>query len=139
LLSCSLALSLSHLQDWEIWHNKGLCFTYLKDYEEAIDCFERANDVQRHDASYLQLGKIYCLQEDFKAALKTYQEAVDFSPQNSEILTTLGLVYLRLGENQKGKELCDGEAGEGMGDADVRALTNTAHFALHCSLRSFRK
>ncbi|GMH67215.1 hypothetical protein TrST_g14119 [Triparma strigata] len=88
-------------EDWEIWHNKGLCFTYLKDYEEAIDCFERANDVQRHDASYLQLGKIYCLQEDFKAALKTYQEAVDFSPQNSEILTTLGLVYLRLGENQK--------------------------------------
>jgi len=91
-------------EDWEIWHNKGLCYMYMKDYEQAIDCFERANDVQRHDASYLQLGKIYCLQEDFKAAVKIYQEAVDFSPQNSEILTTLGLVYLRLGENQKAFE-----------------------------------
>lgn len=88
-------------EDWEIWHNKGLCYTYLEAYEDAIDCFERANDVQRHDATFLELGKIYELQEDFKAALKVYQEAIDFSPQNSKLLTTLGLMYLRLGENQK--------------------------------------
>ena len=61
-------------EDWEIWHNKGLCYMYMKEYEQAIDCFERANDVQRHDASYLQLGKIYCIQEDFKKAVKIYQE-----------------------------------------------------------------
>lgn len=39
--------------DWEIWHNKGLCYMYLKEYAEAIDCFEQANDVQRHDATYV--------------------------------------------------------------------------------------
>ncbi|GMI43314.1 hypothetical protein TrCOL_g6047 [Triparma columacea] len=88
-------------EDWEIWHNKGLCFMYLKDYDNAIDCFERANDVQRHDATYMQLGKVYQLLEDFKMALRVYKEAIDFSPQNSEILTTLGLMYLSMGENQK--------------------------------------
>ena len=42
--------------------------------------------------------------ENFKGALKVYQEAMEFSPQNSELLTTLGLMYLRLGENQKAFE-----------------------------------
>jgi len=88
-------------EDWEIWHNKGLCYLYLKDYEQSIDCFEHANEVQRHSATYMQLGKVYQLQENFKAALKVYQEAMDHSPQNPELLTTLGLLYLRVGENQK--------------------------------------
>ena len=90
--------------DWEIWHNKGLCYMYLKSYSEALVCLERANDVQRHDATYMMLGKVYQLQENYKGALKIYQEAVDFSPQNSTLLTTLGVMYLRLGENQKAFE-----------------------------------
>ena len=27
------------IDDWEIWHNKGLCNMYLKQYESAADCF----------------------------------------------------------------------------------------------------
>jgi Bardet-Biedl syndrome 4 protein len=90
--------------DWEIWHNKGLCYMYLKEYAQAVECFERGNDVQRHDATYMMLGKVFMLQENYKGALKILMEAADFSPQNSEILTTLGLLYLRLGENQKAFE-----------------------------------
>ena len=77
---------------------------YLKEYDNAINAFERGNDVQRHDATYMQLGKVYQIMENFKGALKVYQEAMEFSPQNSELLTTLGLMYLRLGENQKAFE-----------------------------------
>ena len=36
------------IDDWEIWHNKGLCNMYLKQYEGAADCFKRANAIQRH-------------------------------------------------------------------------------------------
>ena len=90
--------------DWEIWHNKGLCYMYLKDYPASVQAFERGNDVQRHDASYLQLGKVYQLSGDFRGAVRTYLEGLEFSPQSPELLTTLGLVYLRLGENQKAFE-----------------------------------
>ena len=38
-------------------------------------------------------------QEDLKGAVEVYLEALEFSPENPEILTTLGLLYLRLGEN----------------------------------------
>jgi len=52
--------------DWEIWHNRGLCFMYLKEYERAAEALKRANAIQRHDATYLQLGKVYTLQEDYR-------------------------------------------------------------------------
>jgi Bardet-Biedl syndrome 4 protein len=46
------------IEDWEIWHNKGLCQMYLKQYEPAAECFRRANSIQRHDATFMQLGKV---------------------------------------------------------------------------------
>ena len=88
-------------EDWEIWHNKGLCCMYLKQYEAAIECLKRANLIQRHDATFMQLGKVYTLQEQYRNAIDVYLEAIEFSPENPEILTTIGLLYLRLGENLK--------------------------------------
>jgi len=89
------------IDDWEIWHNKGLCNLYLKQYEEAAEALKRANAIQRHDATYMQLGKVYTLQEDYRTAIEVYLEALEFSPENPELLTTVGLLYLRLGENYK--------------------------------------
>lgn len=89
------------IEDWEIWHNKGLCFMYLKLYDEAVECFQQANGIQRHDATYMQLGKVFTLKEDIQAAIEIYIEALEFSPENAEILTTVGLLYLRLGENYR--------------------------------------
>lgn len=87
--------------DWEIHHNKGLCHVYLKAYDQAIECFKNANFLQKHDSTFMQLGKVYTLQENYKAAVEVYLDALDFSPENPEILTTLGLLYLRLGENYR--------------------------------------
>jgi Bardet-Biedl syndrome 4 protein len=89
------------VDDWEIWHNKGLCNMYLKQYEQSAECFKRANSIQRHDTTYIQLGKVYTLQEQYKTAIEVYLEALEFSPENPELLTTVGLLYLRLGENYK--------------------------------------
>eukprot|EP01029_Cantina_marsupialis_P027311 TRINITY_DN75_c0_g1_i3.p1 TRINITY_DN75_c0_g1~~TRINITY_DN75_c0_g1_i3.p1 ORF type:complete len:400 (+),score=56.32 TRINITY_DN75_c0_g1_i3:137-1336(+) len=87
--------------DWEIHHNKGLCFTYLKRYDEAADCFRSANEIQRHDASFMQLGKVFSLQDNYKGAVDVLLEALEFSPENSELLTTVGLLYLRMGANYR--------------------------------------
>jgi Bardet-Biedl syndrome 4 protein len=89
------------VEDWEIWHNKGLCQLYLKDYEAAAACFRKANSIQRHDVSFMQLGKVFTLQEKYKEAINVYLEALEFSPENPELLTTVGLLYLRLGENYR--------------------------------------
>lgn len=86
--------------DWEIWHHKGLSFTYLKvrhtaapssrhlpchrppltehptpaslaqQFNDAIECFRHANECQPHDATFIQLGKVHVLMENFEAAIQ---------------------------------------------------------------------
>lgn len=55
------ALRLGNTEDWEVWHNQGLCFNYLKKPEEAKEAFMRANSVQRHDSTFLQVDLVHCL------------------------------------------------------------------------------
>lgn len=94
------ALKLSP-DDWEIWHCKGMCHTHRNELEDALDCFHSANLIQKHDATFIQQGEILVRKEDYKSAIDVYLEALEFSPENPELLTTLGLLYLRLSENLK--------------------------------------
>jgi len=91
-------------EDWELWHNTGLCYMYLKAYTKAADCFNRANLINRHDSTYMRLGNVHTLLEDYKSAINVYLEALEYSPENPDMLTTVGLLYLRLGENYRAFE-----------------------------------
>ena len=61
----------------------------------------KANSIEQHDTTVLQLSKVYALQTDYSAAVAVCLEALQFSPDNAEVLTTVGLLYLRMGENYK--------------------------------------
>ena len=87
--------------DWELWHNSGLCHAYLKQHDRAIEAFTRANAIGRHDATFVQLGRVYQSMGSHREALRVYQDALDFSPENPELLCTIGLTYLRLNEHQR--------------------------------------
>mmetsp|Transcript_52742 Transcript_52742/g.125577 ORF Transcript_52742/g.125577 Transcript_52742/m.125577 type:complete len:412 (-) Transcript_52742:377-1612(-) len=93
------ALRMCGGEHWELWHNKGICFGYLRKWDDAKECFQRANSIQRHDCTYLQIGQILTQEEDFQGAIDNYLEALEFSPENPEMLTTIGLLYLRMQEN----------------------------------------
>lgn len=87
--------------DWELHHNAGQCYMYLKQFDAAEENFMRSNVIQRHDSTYLQLGKLYTMQDKYSEAIDTYVEALEFSPESPELLTTIGLLFLRMGENNK--------------------------------------
>jgi uncharacterized protein HemY len=40
---------------------------YLRAYEKAAEHFRRANAIQRHDATYMQLGKVSTRAHYYKA------------------------------------------------------------------------
>jgi Bardet-Biedl syndrome 4 protein len=63
--------------------------------------------VSRHEATYEQLGRVYQAQENWEAAIATYLEALESSPDSPDILATLGLLYLRLGETYRAFEYLD--------------------------------
>ena len=94
-------------EDWEIHHQKGLCYARSKQFGAAAECFMRANAVSRHEATYEQLGRVYQAQENWEAAIATYLEALESSPDSPDILATLGLLYLRLGETYRAFEYLD--------------------------------
>ncbi|NXH66966.1 BBS4 protein, partial [Hydrobates tethys] len=91
-------------KDWEISHNLGVCYMYLKHFNKARDQLNNALELNRHDLTYMMLGKIHLLEGEMDKAIEVYKKAVEFSPENTDLLTTLGLLYLQLGDYQKAFE-----------------------------------
>jgi Bardet-Biedl syndrome 4 protein len=42
-----------------------------------VESFRKANAITKHDSTYLQLGKLFTIQEDYKAAVDCYMEALE--------------------------------------------------------------
>nr|XP_033776182.1 Bardet-Biedl syndrome 4 protein isoform X3 [Geotrypetes seraphini] len=91
-------------KDWEICHNLGVCYLYLKEFGKAKEQLNNALQLNRHDLTFMMLGKIHLLEGDIEGAIEVYKRAVESSPENTELLTTLGLLYLQLGVFQKAFE-----------------------------------
>jgi hypothetical protein len=43
----------------------------------------------------VQMGKVFAAREELDSAIATYCDALGHSPENPELLTNLGLLYLR--------------------------------------------
>ena len=98
---------------------------YLKEFEKAKECLKTAITYNRNDLSYIMLGtlfqrnpsqpacvhirvqvplistsfssgKIYLMNQDVPLAIDVYKRAVEFSPENPELLTTLGLLHMQV-------------------------------------------
>ncbi|XP_070809374.1 BBSome complex member BBS4 isoform X1 [Pituophis catenifer annectens] len=91
-------------KDWEIFHNLGVCYMQLKYFNKAKDQLNSALQLNRHDLTYMTLGRIHLMEGDRDAAIEIYKKAVEFSPENTELLTILGLLYLELEIYQKAFE-----------------------------------
>ncbi|XP_069480718.1 BBSome complex member BBS4 isoform X2 [Ambystoma mexicanum] len=91
-------------KDWEICHNLGVCYVFLKELSKAKEQLILALQLSRHEMTSVMLGKIYLLEGDTDKAIEVYKKAVEFSPENAELLTTLGLLYLELGVYPKAFE-----------------------------------
>jgi Bardet-Biedl syndrome 4 protein len=90
--------------DRDIYHNKGICYMYLRNHEKAISCFETANSIQRHEATFTQLGTVYERMGKTRDALGTYMDALEIAAENPDVLCKIGLLYLNLGDTTKAFE-----------------------------------
>uniref|UniRef100_A0A673D0X0 Bardet-Biedl syndrome 4 n=1 Tax=Sphaeramia orbicularis TaxID=375764 RepID=A0A673D0X0_9TELE len=79
------------------YHNLGVCYLFLKDYKHAEEQLNIALQLNKHDKTFMMLGKVHLLAGDTDKAIEVYKRAVEFSPENTELLTTLGLLFLQVG------------------------------------------
>ncbi|KAL1007685.1 hypothetical protein UPYG_G00090180 [Umbra pygmaea] len=91
-------------KDWEINHNLGVCYSVIKDYKNAAERLSAALQLNKRDQTAMMLGKVHLLTGDTDKAIEVYKNALEFSPENTDLLTTLGLLYLQLGKYQKAFE-----------------------------------
>jgi len=88
-------------EDRDVWHSKGMCHLYMKQYDSAIESFETANQIQPHESTYIQLGRLHRLLGKDERALEVFLDALDSNPESPELLTTVGLLFLKLKNNSK--------------------------------------
>lgn len=91
-------------KDWELCHNLGICYMNLQNHKLAFENFRQALQLRPHDETFVALGNLHMLEGDIKAAISTFRKAVEHSPENSELATKLGLLYLQCGMFQKAFE-----------------------------------
>jgi len=92
-------------RDWDVLNNIGLCYMNMRDYDTAESFFRQSLAETPQDVVYLNLGKVLTLQQKFKDAEEVYEQAIQNSPQSAELLTTLGLLYLRTEKNDRALQL----------------------------------
>lgn len=90
--------------DWEIAHNVGVCYMHLKDYEKAKDFLQQAITHKHHEISFIMLGKVHMLEKNTEQAIEVLTKAVEIFPENPDLLTSLGLLYMEMGHFQKACE-----------------------------------
>lgn len=95
------AKKLNASDDWESYYGAGLCYAFAKDSAKALENFTKANEIQRHECTYLELGKLHTNLGNYQDAVNVYLDALEFSPESSDIMTTLGLLFLHVGDSGK--------------------------------------
>ncbi|CAL8091038.1 unnamed protein product [Calicophoron daubneyi] len=116
--------------DWEIYYNEGLCYLYKRDYTLAEEYFREASKHTRKVEPLQKLAKVRLRKRDIAGAIDALKDAVERSPDQPHLLSELGLLYAKNGE--------EGLAFENLGAAlsfkpdDFRAiLTATSIIIAH--------
>jgi Bardet-Biedl syndrome 4 protein len=79
--------------DWEVFHNLGLCHMQLREFTEAKQYFLQALQVSEiQEASYLVLGKLHMLEGANDEAEALFERGTRRNPESATLFTQLGLL-----------------------------------------------
>uniref|UniRef100_A0A8C3AUM6 Bardet-Biedl syndrome 4 n=1 Tax=Cyclopterus lumpus TaxID=8103 RepID=A0A8C3AUM6_CYCLU len=85
-------------KDWEISHNLGLCYFFIKDFQRAEEHLNIALRINKHDKTFMMLGKVHLLAGETDKAIewtmsKTFEHlgnALTFDPNNYKAILAAG-------------------------------------------------
>ncbi|VDM65983.1 unnamed protein product, partial [Strongylus vulgaris] len=80
----------------QTWCVAGNCFSLQRQHAKAVDCMERAIQLDRYFAyAYTLLGHELIFQEEYDRAANAFRRALEISPKDYRAWHGLGLVHLR--------------------------------------------
>ena len=79
--------------DWEIFHNLGLCYMQLREFNEAKQYLSQALQISEiQEASYLALGKVHLLEGSREEAEAVFERGARRNPESPTLFTQIGLL-----------------------------------------------
>ncbi|KAH3671706.1 hypothetical protein OGAPHI_000411 [Ogataea philodendri] len=86
----------------EAWIAVGNLFSLKREPDEAIKCFQKANQVDKNFAySYTLQGHEYLSNDAFENALECFRHAILLDKRHYNAFYGIGMVYLKLGDFRK--------------------------------------
>lgn len=92
-----------HCGEW--WNEIGAILLLLKLYDEAEECLKLA--VRFNDSlasAWRHLAFSYMVRKEWSKAIEPMEKVVSLQPKNWEALEILGLLYITIGEKEKGEK-----------------------------------
>ena len=92
------------------WINKGFVLSYLRRYEEAIECFDKAIEIDEKDTySRYKKGITLTRLKRYKEAIECFDKAIKIDEKDVEVWTGKGVALSRLKRYEEAIE-CFGKA-----------------------------
>ena len=83
--------------DWEFWYYIGVTYGYINDFENGIECLEKASSLKASEKSiYYALGNQYTRSGNHQKAMQIYQELKSLDSNSSEPWLLTGDIYFNV-------------------------------------------
>lgn len=100
-LQLNIQYDKSHYQAYNLIGN---CYDYLGEYDNAIESYRKANDIEENAVALNNLGNSYCNKGQYMDAVDYYKKAVDIDPKFGSPWYNMGKAYLYLNMRDEGME-----------------------------------
>ena len=89
----------------EEWDAKGISFAKSGEYQKAIECFDKAIDLNPNFAeAYCNRGVTYCHLKQYERAIEDYAKAIELNPNLAEPYCNRGNAYFYLKQYERAIE-----------------------------------
>ena len=87
------------------WNEKGMERYNRKDYQGAIEYFQKAIELdQKYAIPWNNMGRVYDTLGDYNKAIECHSKAIELDPKDEAPWNNMGYAYVQLGDYQKAVE-----------------------------------
>lgn len=88
-------------EDWDCLYHLGLCNMNIKKFKEAENYLNKALEIYHCEEILIAFGKVLLKENKLNPAIEKFEDALTFSPNNANLKSTLGTLYMKRNDIEK--------------------------------------